>query len=91
MYMWSYYCGFNKTTGTEEQSGHSLPAVIKLKKEEERYAVIEYIEPQDGNGYQSSLKNMFPEKYLELVQQDNGNIEDLQKEMNKKVKKWLEE
>lgn len=91
VYMWSYYCGFNKRTGTEEQAGHLSPAVIKLKEEEERYSVIKYIEPQDGSGYLPSLKKMFPEKYLKLVQQDRGNIKDLQKEMETKVKKWLGE
>ncbi len=33
---------------------------------------------------------MFPKKYLKMAQQDNGNIEDLQKEMVKKVNQWLE-
>lgn len=89
VYMWSYYGGFNKSTGLENQAGHSLPAVIRLSKEGEKYSVIEYIEPEDGNKYQSSLKKMFPEKYLKLVHQDSGNIEELQKEMGEKVKQWL--
>ena len=91
VYIWSYYGGFNKSTGIENQAGHSLPAVIRLKEEAERYAVIEYIEPQDGDWYQSSLKKMFPEKYVKKAHQDAGNIKDLQKEMDKKVKQWLEE
>jgi hypothetical protein len=91
VYMWSYYGGFNKTTGIENQAGHSLPAVIRLKKEANGYSVSEYKEPQDGNLFQSSLKKMFPEKYVEMAQQDIGNIKDLQKEMDKKVKRWLEE
>ncbi|MBM6617178.1 hypothetical protein [Bacillus suaedaesalsae] len=90
VYMWSYYGGFNKSTGIENQAGHSLPVVIRLSKKEGNYSVIEYTEPQDGSLYQSSLKRMFPEKYLKLAQQDSGNIEDLQKEMDKKVKQWLE-
>ncbi|WP_025027456.1 hypothetical protein [Caldalkalibacillus mannanilyticus] len=92
VYMWSYYGGFNKSTGVENQIGHSLPAVIRLKKEEEgSYSVIEYIEPQDGNLYLSSLQKMFPNKYLKLVKQDSGNIEDLKQKMDKKVEQWLEE
>lgn len=90
VYMWSYYGGFNRSTGTENQSGHSLPAVIRLKKQEDGYKVTKYIEPQDGSLYASSLKKMFPEKYLKLVQQDPGNMEDLQLEMDRKVKQWLE-
>ena len=88
--MWSYYGGFNKYIGIENQVGHSLPAVINLSKEGKEYSVIEYFEPQDGNLYLSSLKKMFPEKYLKLIQQDSGNIEELQNEMDEKVKEWLE-
>ena len=60
VYMWSYYGGFNKSTGIENQAGHSLPAVVQLSKKEENYSVIEYTEPQDGSLYQSSLKKCFP-------------------------------
>ncbi|NGM80940.1 hypothetical protein G5B47_00785 [Paenibacillus sp. 7124] len=91
VYIWSYYGGFNKSTGTETQAGHSLPAVIQLKKDAEHFSVIKYIEPQDGSLYQSSLRKMFPEKYLKLTQQNAGNLKDLQKKMDKKVKQWLKE
>lgn len=90
VYMWSYYGGFNKSTGIQNQSGHSLPAVIRLSKKEENYSVIEYLEPQDGSLYQSSLEKMFPEKYLKLAQQDTGKLDDLRKQMDDKVNKWLE-
>ena len=90
VYMWSYYGGFNRSTGLENQSGHSLPAVIRLKNEEDGYKVTEYIEPKDGNLYASSLKKMFPEKYLKLVQKDAGTVEDLQLQMDLKVKQGLE-
>jgi hypothetical protein len=90
VYMWSYYGGFNKSTGSEVQTGYSLPAVIRLSTKEENYSVIEYTETQDGDLYQSSLKKMFPPKYLKLAQQDNGNVKDLQNEMYNKVKQWLE-
>lgn len=91
VYMWSYYGGFNKSTGLESQSGHSLPAVIRLSKKGENYSVIEYTEPEDGSLYLSSLKKMFPKRYLPYAQRDSGNIQDLQKKMDRKVQKWLEE
>jgi hypothetical protein len=91
VYMHSYFGGFKKSTGIENQAGHSLPAVIRLKKKATGYVVTEYTEPKDGNLYQSSLKKMFPEKYLNRLHQDSGNIEDLQKEMDGKVLQWLEE
>jgi hypothetical protein len=52
--------------------------------------VTEYKEPRDGSLYQSSLKKMFPKKYVKSAEQDGGNIADLQKEMNQKVENWLE-
>jgi hypothetical protein len=90
VYMWSYYGGFNKDTGTETQSGHSLPAVIQLSKTDDHYKVTDYKEPKDGSLYQSSLKKMFPKKYVKSAEQDSGNIGDLQKEMKQKVENWLE-
>lgn len=90
VYMWSYYGGFNKSTGTEFQEGHSLPVVIQLSKNGEKYSVIEYIQPQDGDMYQLSLEKMFPKKYLKLAQQDARSTKDLRQEMVEKVTQWLE-
>ena len=90
VYMWSYYGGFNKATGPEPQSGHSLPAVIRLSKKEDTYSMIEYIEPKDGSMYQSSLEKMFPAKYVKSAQHDSGNIGGLQEQMKKKVTAWIE-
>jgi hypothetical protein len=42
VYLWSYYSGFNVSTGFEEQSGHSLPALIHLKENEDGYEVVKY-------------------------------------------------
>lgn len=90
VYMRSYYGGFNKSTGTVFQEGHSIPAVIQLSKNGEKYSVIEYIQPQDGDMYELSLKKMFPKKYLKLDQQDSGNTKNFRQEMVKKVTQWLE-
>ncbi|MGM0846430.1 MAG: hypothetical protein ACQEUT_15755 [Bacillota bacterium] len=91
VYLWSYYNGFNKTTATESQAGHSLPAVIKLKKVGDEYKVVKYSEPQDGSSYSPSLKKLFPKRYLAFVYMDSGNIGGLQAEMDEKVKQWLNE
>ncbi|MGO4547265.1 hypothetical protein AB4Z29_21000 [Paenibacillus sp. 2TAB23] len=90
VYLYSYFGGYNKFSGLENQAGHSLPAVIRLQKKAEGYAVIEYTEPKDGSLYQSSLKQMFPEKYLKMMYEDAGTTEKLQIEMDKKVKRWLD-
>ncbi|GGA71590.1 hypothetical protein [Ornithinibacillus halotolerans] len=91
VYIWSFFAGFNESTGMENQAAHSLPAVIQLSKQDNKYSVIDYTEPKDGSLYESSLKKMFPKKYVKLAQKDAGNIEDLQLEMDEKVKQWLEE
>lgn len=91
VYLYSYYGGFNKATGTEAQMGHSLPAVVKVKKDGNRYKVVDYTEPQDGNYYPSSLKKMFPKKYIDQISHDTGNIEDLEEKMQMKVERWLAE
>src|SRR5690606_5563968 len=79
VYMHSYFGGFNKATGLENQAGHSMPIVIRLKKDESGYyAVAEYTEPMDGSQHNDSLKKMFPEPYLERVWQGAGKIEELQ-------------
>ncbi|WP_142323631.1 hypothetical protein [Bacillus sp. AFS015802] len=91
VYMWSYYAGFNRATGSDPQSGHSLPAVIRLSQTDESYSVIEYIEPKDGSMYEPSLKKMFPGEYVKSALRDSGNIGDLQQKMDKKVQKWIEQ
>ena len=90
VYMWSFFGGFNRSGGLKEQTGHSLPAVIKLSKKEGGYEVTDYKEPFDGSEYSTSLKKLFPEKYIKRIHQDTGNIGDLQQEMDKKVKQWLD-
>lgn len=90
IYFYSYFGGFNQSTGLENLAGHSLPAVMKVKKEKDgNFKVIDYMEPRDGNEYPSSLKKMMPEKYLKLAQNDSGNLQDLMNEMDKKVELWI--
>ncbi|WLR43866.1 hypothetical protein LC087_07020 [Bacillus carboniphilus] len=42
-----FYAGYNKETGTDGQTGHSMPVLIRLKKDSSGYSVIEYKEPQN--------------------------------------------
>ena len=91
VYMWSYFGGFNKDSGVNNLSGHSLPAFIQLKKVDSGYEVIKYTEPKDGNQYASSIKKMFPEKYVKIAVNDTDTIDDLEKEMKEQVEGWLQE
>ena len=90
VYMWSFFGGFNRSAGLELQTGHSLPAVIKLSKKGGGYEVTYYKEPLDGSSYSSSIKKLFPEKYIKQIHQDTRNIADLQQAMDQKVKQWLD-
>lgn len=89
LYIWSYYAGFNISTGIEVQVGHSLPALIVLQKKESGYEVINYKEPEDGSEWIVSLEKMFPKKYVKKARQDAGNIGTLEREMDEKVEQWL--
>ncbi|NEU31945.1 hypothetical protein GN156_14325 [bacterium LRH843] len=91
VYLWSFYNSFNKATGSEVVAGASIPTtVIKLKSMAEGYEVVDYIVPKDGSESYSSLKSMFPEKYVEIAIQNTGYIEVLKSEMNLKIEEWLE-
>ncbi|SDM52001.1 bla regulator protein blaR1 [Fictibacillus solisalsi] len=91
VYLHSYLGSFTKETGDEDQSGHSVPALIKIKKEGSVYKVVEYREPRDGDYYISSLEKMFPEKYVKKEEQPSDVINDLEIQMDKKVHKWLKQ
>ena len=91
LYIWSYYAGFNIATGKEEQSGHSLPALIDLKETDSGYEVVNYTEPEDGSEWTASLEKIFPRRYVKKAHQDAGNVDALEKEMDKKVAAWLDE
>jgi hypothetical protein len=91
VYLHSYFGGFNKKTGNVMQGGHSLPALMKIKKDSSGYSVVEYQEPKDGDLYKSSLEKMFPERYSKMELQRKGKINDLEKEMDEKVNRWLKQ
>lgn len=91
VYIYSLYMGFNRATKDQEQSGRSGPALIKLRKENATYSVIEYVEPLDGEMYVESINEMFPKRYAKQAISDTGHVEDLVEEIKKKVAAWLAE
>jgi hypothetical protein len=91
IYLYSYYMGVNKRTKTEGQSGHSVPAVIKLNYKKGNYVVSNYKEPEDGDFFKNSLYKIFPRKYAAQVLKDTENSAGLQKEVQKKVEEWLDQ
>ncbi|WP_078381233.1 hypothetical protein [Sutcliffiella halmapala] len=89
VYMYSLYNGYNRTTGAYPRSGGSYPVYLSLKKEENDYTILEYMEPDDGYYHVTSIKEMFPRKYVNKAIRDSGNISGLEKEMTKQVEEWL--
>ncbi|MGA4721000.1 hypothetical protein [Fictibacillus nanhaiensis] len=89
IYLYSLFQGFNKSTEAEGQSGHSVPAVIKLKSKDGKYVISHYKEPQDGADFKRSLYKIFPRQYAKEALDDLKNSAGLQKEMNQKAEMWL--
>ncbi|ANC76203.1 hypothetical protein ABE65_005015 [Fictibacillus phosphorivorans] len=89
VYLYSLFLGFNKKTKAEGQSGHSVPAVIKLKSSDDKYVVSYYKEPSDGADFKRSLYKIFPRKYAGKALEDTKNSAGLHKEMKRKAEMWL--
>ena len=90
VYIYSVYKEFRKNEPTE-RSGHSLPALVKLKKDGDTFKVIEYKEPEDGSLYASSIKRMFPEEFANQALHDSGKVPELHEQIDEEVQKWFKE
>lgn len=68
-YLWSLQQEYAYEDGKlVEGTGVSLPMVVYLEKEQDgKYKVIDFKVPQDGERYAASVREMFPEQYLEKV------------------------
>jgi hypothetical protein len=92
VYLYSLYAGFNRATKDEGQSGRSGPALVKLKKTNDTYSVVEYKEPGDGDMYVESIYEMFPDSYAEQAINDTDYVrKKLDEELEAKVAEWLAE
>ena len=90
IYIFSVYKEYRKDEPTE-RSGHSLPALVKLKKDGDTYKVIKYREPEDGSLYARSIKKMFPKEFAKQASLDAGNVPELHEQIDEEVQKWLKE
>jgi hypothetical protein len=90
IYIYFVYKEFRKDEPTE-RSGHSLPALVKLKKDKDTYKIIEYREPKDGSLYASSIKKMFPKEFAIQASYDAGNVPEFHEQIDEEVQKWLQE
>lgn len=89
VYLYSLFSGFNSNTKDVAQAGGSFPVLIKIKKHDDSFTVVEYKEPDDGAMYETSIKNMFPGNFEKPAINDTGNVKDLEKEIGKQVDEWL--
>lgn len=92
VYMYSLFEGFSIIDkGFKSMSGSSCPAFIKLEKKNNRYIVVEYTLPLDGEYYAKSIRKMFPSEYAEPAIRDTSQTLKLDEQINKKAKEWLKE
>lgn len=89
IYMFSRYESFNKESKSKSLTGHAFPVLIKLEKIGSQYKVIDYKEPANGSDYKSSIKKMYPSKYVNMAINDNTSSKELEEEISRKVIQWL--
>jgi|GEM_PF-1135251 len=89
-YIYSLYEGYSFTDGIfKMQSGGSFPVLIVLKEKDKTFEVIKYKEPQDGENYAKSIRDMFPSSYAQQAIEDTGNLPELHEKIKVKAKEWL--
>ena len=63
VYLVAFYAQYQSTAegGIELTEGSSTPCVITFTTSDKPYQIEEYWEPQDGESYDESIRNKFPE------------------------------
>jgi len=69
--------------------GGSNPALVVLRKDKDKFTVVKFQQPEDGDEYGPSTKRMFPRKYAEEAMGDSGRDLGLEKQIKLNAKKWL--
>ena len=90
VYLWSLLEGFDSAENLEAVTGESVPLSVKMLNEGGNYQVAEVVYPMDGEGYDESLKEMFPKKYYqqlkdESVEESNERVNKLSEENKAKI------
>jgi hypothetical protein len=84
-YIWSRQQEFDYKDGSLiEGSGSSMPMVIILEKKGQTYDVVNFMTPKDGAAYFSSIKELFPEKYVDKIL-SRTNANDLEQIVKQKA------
>lgn len=67
--------GFENAVFTKVSGSGAIPTVITLRKNEhDRYELLKYQEPQDGEGYSGSVRKLFPLKLWPQVLPVNDEL-----------------
>lgn len=85
------YFSFENGIFTEISGSGAIPTVMTFSKNTNgEYSLIEYKEPKDGELYNDSIKEMFPEKLWENVK-SNESYSELAKAKETQAKEYLKE
>lgn len=83
-YIWSVQQEYKYTDGKlENGAGLSIPLVLVMSADRDnKYTVLEYKAPKDGEQYTSSIKGMFPKEYHEkiLTRTNSAELEEIVKQ-----------
>lgn len=90
VYIYTLFKGYSFANGKFSSSqGGSNPAVIVLSKNNGKFTVVKFKQPEDGDEYRTSIKKMFPPKYAEEVMKDTGRDLGLETQIKLEAKEWL--
>jgi bla regulator protein BlaR1 len=82
--------GFENGIFTKISGSGAIPTVITLSNEEkDKYALLEFKEPEDGSGYTNSIKKMFPFNLHNKVLNSNKYESDLVKQQEIQAEEYL--
>jgi len=90
VYMYSRFQGFTFVDGGfEGRTSGEGPVLVKLKKENNKYSVVEYNEGDPVHDDEESLKKIFPKRYIRKALHDSGHSLNLHEQINTKAREWL--
>ncbi len=89
-YVWSYQQEYLSEKGVlQKGAASSTPMVLILNRDtNEKYTVKEHKTPQDGGNYTSSVKQLFPEKYQEMIM-IRSNVNTLEQIVRQKAENYF--
>lgn len=86
------YFGFENGIFTCISGSGAIPTVMTFSKDTNGgYSLIGYKEPEDGECYRDSIKEMFPEKLLEKISKANTSYSELEKSKEAQAKEYLKQ